>query len=172
MFRIMCGAIIILGFTYLGRLLAEKEKSRITQLNSFCDGLSMLEFNIRYMSFPMGEAFGKAAECCLEPVRNVFEESAESLESGYEMSSGEAFCQGMERNKAKITLSEAEVDILKSFALSLGKGDKISEIANIQAAKVRLTASCKEAVEEVNKKVKMIKGISTLVGIFIVIVLL
>lgn len=169
--RIFCAAVIVFGFAYMGRLYAQKEKSRLVQLNSFCDGLNMLEFNIRYMSFPMYEALKKAGECCTEPVKSVFDYSSVILSGGTEYSSGEAFLKSVEENRNKITLSNDEVEILKSFAASLGKGDRESEIVNIQAAKTRLSASCLEAGEEVNKRAKAAKGISTLTGLFIVIVL-
>ncbi|MBE7011563.1 MAG: hypothetical protein E7415_02700 [Ruminococcaceae bacterium] len=172
MFRIICGCIIVLGFTYIGRLYAEREKSRLAQLDAFCDGLNMLEFNIRYMNFPMAEAFKRVAEGCSQPIKAVFEEASRIMSEEYEVSSGEAFCRGIDKNKNKMTLSYDEMEIVKSFALSLGKGDRKAEIVNIESAKVRLSASCQDAKEEVNKKVKMTKSISTLAGILIVIVLI
>ncbi len=171
MIRVLCGIIIILGFAYLGRMCAEKEKSRLFQLDSFCDGLNMLEFNIRYMSLPMYEALEKAGECCIEPVKSVFATASEALCGEDSISSGEAFCRGVEKHRSGITLSEDEIEILKSFSLSLGRGDRESEIVNIQAAKIRLSESCRDARDEINRKAKAVKGISTLIGVFVVIVL-
>ena len=170
-FRIICGVIIVTGFTYFGYLYSEKQKDRLRQLSSFCDGLSMLEFNIRYMNFPMSVALSKSGESCSCAVKEVFKRAAEILGSEKGYSPGEAFCQGLEENKARLNISKDEIEILKSFSSSLGEGDKNAEITNISAAKTRLLASGNDAKDEINKKAKASRGISPLIGLFIVIVL-
>lgn len=169
-FRIFCGLIIVTGFVYLGRIRANGEMERLYQLNSFCDGLNMLEFNIRFLSLPMEEALKRAGECCIEPVRNIFENSSEILRSE-KCLIGEAFLKSLKNSSHSVFLSNHELEILKSFARSLGKGDRECEIVNIQAAITRLSASETDAVYEVEKKAKAIKGISTLAGLFTAIIL-
>lgn len=170
-FRILCGIVIVSGFAYGGFAYAESLKKRIRQLSEFCDGLSMLEFNVRYMNFPMAEALLNTGKVCGGAVADIFDRSAQMLSEDIGKSPGEAFCQAIDENRKELMISPEEIDILRGFSRSLGGGDRESEINNIKTAKLRLSSAAESAEEEVRKKAGMSRGIGILLGLFIVIVL-
>lgn len=171
MFRLFCGIIVVLGFSYMGYLYSERQKDRLRQISSFCDGLTMLEFNIRYMNLPIAEALEKTSDNCEGVVKTVFCKAAGILKSDTAYAPGESFCKALDECKNTLCISSDEVEILKSFSKTLGEGDSDTEVKNIQAAKIRLSAALTDAAEEVKGKTKVARGISTLIGLFIVIVL-
>ncbi len=171
-FRILCGIIIVLGFSYGGFLYAERLKKRLRHLELFCDGLSTIEFNIRYLNSPLAEAFYNAGKNCSGAVSCVFDRCAKLLAGDVGNSPEEAFCRAIDENVGNLTISNDEIDILKSFSRTLGDGDKEAEISNIKTAKIRLLSAKNDASEEIMKRVKMSRSMGVLLGLFIVIVLI
>ncbi len=168
---ILCG-VIIAGFGYMGHLTGEKQKDRLRQLDSFSDGLTMLEFNIKYMNYPIAKALENASENCDGVVKKIFYETGKHLQKDYGSNPGAVFDKKIEENKNLLCLSSDEIGILKSFSKTLSEGDVDTEIKNIEALKTRLDSAKSDATEEVNKKAKATKSISLLAGVFVVILLL
>ncbi len=170
--RVLCGIIIVLGFCYLGFLYAERLKKRIYQIEWFCDGLSVLAFNIRYMNYPMAEAFEYAGKNSSDVVSEIFNQCAKIMQNDRSKSAGEVFAITIDDKIKALNISKDEVEILKSFSKTLGDCDREAEINNIETAKLRLNASLADAKDDVLKKVKMSRGVGFLLGLFIVIVLI
>ncbi len=171
-FKVILSAIIVLGFGYIGYLISERQKDRLRQLASFSDGLTMLEFNMKYMNYPIANALESASENCEGVVKKIFFETGALLKDNYGSSPGEILSKKIDENINLLCISNDEISILKSFSKTLCEGDKNTEIINIQAAKTRLVSAQKDATEEVNRKAKVTKSISLLAGLFVVILLL
>lgn len=171
-FRILCGIIIVAGFTYGGFMYSERLKNRIKQLCVFQDGLTQLEFNVRYMNLPIAQALSMAGKTCGGAVEKIFTGASDIMLEGVGFSAGEAFCKAIDENRKSLDISENEVEILKSFSKTMGGGDRETEISNIKTALIRLCAAKDQAEEETLRKVKMSRAMGALLGLFIVIVLI
>lgn len=169
--RILCAAVIIIGFGYGGIMLSEIFKNRIRSLSGFCDGLSQLEFNIRYMNFPLCEAFSRSGSTLSGVVREVFEDTSALMIQKRESPPGEAFCRSIENKMRELRITRDEQEILESFSKGMGEGDREKEISNIKTAIVRLSAAKSDAEDDVLKKVKLCKKAGFLIGAFAVIAL-
>ncbi len=171
LFKLLCGIVIILGFTYCGLSYGEKLKRRVTQLAEICDGLTLLEFNIRYMNYPIVEAFYNMGQSCNGVIGGIFKRSSQILAGNTGNTPGEAFLKAVNENISNLMLTNDEIHILKSFSKTLGEGDREMEISNIKTAKARLAASMSQAEEEIGKKVKIGRSMGVMLGLFVVIVL-
>ncbi len=171
-FKILCGIIVICGCGYGGFLYSEKLKTRVYTLEELCDGLSLLEFNVRYMSYPLCRAFECSAHNRNSAVGEVFKRSALLMKNDMGITAGEAFLCAVNENFKDLNISKDEAEILKSFAKTLGQNDAEGEISNIKTAKLRLSSALEDARTEIFKKVKMSRSIGVLLGLFIVIVLI
>ena len=171
LFKVLCGIVIILGFTYCGLSYGEKIKQRVKQLAELCDGLTLLEFNIRYMNYPIIEAFYNMGQVCNGIIGEIFKRSAQILSGKTGNMPGEAFLTAINENIGSLTITDDEINILRSFSKTLGEGDKEMEISNIKTAKARLSASMSQAEEEIGKKVKISRSMGVMLGLFVVIVL-
>lgn len=169
--KIFCGIIAVSGFAYCGFFYAQTLKTRLLQLDGFCDGLSLLEFNIRYMNFPLSEAFFKTADTIGGVVGKVFSCFAKRLSEDCSPCPNEAFSLAIEENLGLLKISEEEIEILKSFSKTLGEGDREAEINNIKTAEIRLAAAKEDAEEEILKRVKLSRRAGVLIGLLVVIVL-
>ncbi len=171
-FRIFCSAVIIIGFGYGGFVYSERFGSRLKQLTEFYDGLSQLEFNVRYMNYPVSEAMEQAGSVCGGAAKKVFTAAAEFIAENCGITVEAAFCKAMDKNRAELNISDEEAEILRSFSKTLGSGDRAAEISNIETAKLRIFAAREDAKDDVRKKVKMCRGMGFLLGLFLVILLI
>lgn len=171
LFKIICGIAIVLGFSYLGLSYGEKLKHRVRQLKEICDSLTILEFNIRYMNYPIVEAFYNVGQSCDGIVGQIFKCTSKFLAGNTGSSPGEAFLYALKEERGYLMITDEEIDILKSFSKTLGEGDREMEISNIKTTKARLLASVNQAEEEIGKKVKISRSMGVMFGLFIVIVL-
>lgn len=171
-FKILSGIIIVFGFGYGGFLYSENLKRRIKRLEELCDGLHMLEFNIRYMNSPLQEAFFGAGKSCGGVVGDMFLRCGDMLKNDRGLSPCDAFCMAVDENLKEMHISQDDVEILKSFAKALGEGDIESEINNIKTARLRLFSAGEDSKEETLRKIKMSRSMGFLLGLFIVIVLI
>ncbi len=171
-FKVLCGIIIVFGFAYGGFCYGERLKTRLTTLQELCDSLSMLEFNIRYMNYPLRRAFEYAGKNRKSAVGEVFRRCSYFMGQSAGKSPNEAFCDALDENIKRLNISNDETEILKSFSASLGESDTEGEISNIKTAKLRLSSALDDAKEDIQKRVKMSRGLGILSGVFIVIVLI
>ena len=171
-FRIFCSAVIIIGFGYGGFVYSERFSGRLKQLTEFYDGLSQLEFNVRYMNYPVSEAMKQAGSVCGGAAKKIFTETAETLAKNYGITVENAFCTSIDKNRLELNISEEEIEILKSFSKTIGSGDRAAEISNIETAKLRIFAAGEDAKEDIRKKVKMCRSMGFLLGLFLAIVLI
>ncbi|MBR2917049.1 MAG: stage III sporulation protein AB, partial [Clostridia bacterium] len=87
--KLLLSGIIVIGFGYMGYIVAEKQKDRLRQLSAFSDAFTMLEFNIKYMNYPIGEALEFASENCTGVVKKIFLETGRFIQRDYGSNPGE-----------------------------------------------------------------------------------
>lgn len=170
-FRGICAIIVVLGFGYGGFLYAESLKKRTEQISAFYDSMTMLEFNVRYMNYPIREAFLNTGKSCMGVVKEIFEESAGILAENQGVSPGTAFCEAIDGKRDELKLKNDEIEILEAFSKTLGEGDVETEVKNINTVKIRLSSAQEKAEEETAKSVKLSRSLGVLLGVFTVIVL-
>ena len=144
---------------------------REKNLGILCNALRQLLFNIQFLNLPLAESFKNISKNENNTVGRFFyhisNEMAENKRDTYSL-----WRESIEFFKEELMFKMTETEILLDFSKRLGTGDKNNEISNIECTIMRLKSIEEEATTECKGNVKVFRGLGTLTGVFIVILLL
>ncbi len=172
MLRLVVCGVIIVGCGYLGLLLSDSYKRRVTQLEDWQNILSALEFNIGFMNLTLREALMRCGDGANGSIRDVMTYICERLSEDRCCDMQSLWKRALDRFGQELCLTQEDKKILIDFSKALGSGDCANEINNIKMALARLSVAENDAREIAKRNVKMYRGLGFLAGIFIVIVLI
>jgi stage III sporulation protein AB len=164
--------IIIISSSGLGYLLGTRFNMRVRELKMLKMSLQMLETEIVYTNTPLPDAFDNISSKSSYPVKELFKCMSENLKSRKYGSASEAFEMSINENKGRISLNNEDIDILKTFAQSIGNSDVEGQVKSFKMVLKQLDAQELKAEENRAKNEKMYKNLGFLTGVTIVILLL
>ena len=167
--KIIASCVIIICSAYAGQLFAARLTERVRQLSDFQTALSMLEFDIVFLSNPLGDAMRKVASSQKAAVAKIFRSAADGIAAGRGETAGAAWSRALAAHKKALELSDAELEILSDFGARLGSGDTESQINNIKITSVKLKVAEEAAAAISKKNGKLSRGLGVLGGVLLVI---
>ena len=158
-------ATAMMGFGYAAKL--EKRKA---SLGGFLSALSMLETEIGFVSTPLKTAFLSISNAMDTSVGAFFKEVADNIGSN-----GDGIKHSWEKAldicTSAMTLTAADVEVLETFAVQLGKTDRENQLKNIAHTKALLNVQLTHAADACGKNKKMYQSAGILSGCLIAILL-
>lgn len=172
MIKIIGCIIIVLACSGLGFMLAARYKMRVLELRSIKMSLQILETEIAYSNTPLPDAFYMVSTKSSAPVNTIFVQMSTSLKEKNHSTVGEAFSKTIDEIREKMSITNEDIDILKSFGNSLGCSDTDGQIKNFNMAIKQLENQELKAEESRLKNERMYKNLGILAGLAIAIIFL
>ena len=167
--KILASMMIIFCSAYAGSLFAAKFAERVRQLADFQTALSMLEFDIVFLSNPLYDAMVKVADSQKGVVQKIFRSAAAGIAGGKGNTAGDMWERALRENRKGLAITDPEVEILADFAQRLGSGDTESQVNNIRITAVKLKVAEEAAAADSKKNGKLYRGLGVLGGALLVI---
>ena len=144
---------IMTGFAcgYLGFKISYAMKIRAESLNNIITSLEMLESEINFSMNKLKQAFMRVDKC------GLFKFAAENA---------------VNECSTKLSLKDADKDILMTLGKNIGRTDTDDQIKNIKYIKSMIAEQEKQAQSEYRRFGKMYRNGGVLVGLLIVIMLI
>ena len=151
---------IMTGFAcgYLGFKISYAMKIRAESLNNIITSLEMLESEIK-----LKQAFMRVDKC------GLFKFAAENMD---EKGVKTAWTNAVNECSTKLSLKDADKDILMTLGKNIGRTDTDDQIKNIKYIKSMIAEQEKQAQSEYRRFGKMYRNGGVLVGLLIVIMLI
>lgn len=173
MLNLILNTLIFLICSAIGYFLAYDYQCRVTNLQSFLDGLKNLEDEILYRKTPLPEALKIVSIDKAESgAKNLFSAVSQELEGKNSHNFIEVWSDIVGKLGSDCALIEADTHILKELGRGLGGTDIYGQSAVLQRACKQLEVQLVEAVAEKDTKGKMYKGLGIAIGLTIVIILI
>lgn len=158
---------IIFGAVILGRRLSQELVLRRDSLSEFYSALIMLESEITFSQNSIAGAFDNISKSI--PLSGFFAEvSRNTAEYGIR----EAWNGALDKYGERLGLKLEDIGILRSLSAELGITDRDNQIKNIRYVLSRLLTVREEAAERCSTLSRLFRGVCTLTGIGIAILLM
>lgn len=156
---------VMTGFAcgYLGLKISFAMKIRAESLNNIITSLEMLESEINFSMNKLKQAFMRVDKC------GLFKFAAENMD---EKGVKTAWTNAVNECSIKLSLKDADKDILMTLGKNIGKTDTDDQIKNIKYIKSMIAEQEKQAQSEYSRFGKMYRNGGVLVGLLIVIMLI
>ena len=148
---------VMTGFAcgYLGFKISYAMKIRAESLNNIITSLEMLESEINFSMNKLKQAFMRVDKC------GLFKFAAENMDEN-----------AVNECSTKLSLKDADKDILMTLGKNIGRTDTDDQIKNIKYIKSIIAEQEKQAQSEYSRFGKMYRNGGVLVGLLIVIMLI
>ncbi len=161
--------LVIVCSTSIGFLLSKKYVDRVVELKNLSNLINILKNKIRFTHKPLGEVLEEIGNIKKgDKISNIFLRTANEIEKN---TLKDAWNKVVDEEKKVLNLKNEDIEIIKQFGTTLGKGDIKGEISEIEEFNIILEAQIKKAEEEATKNEKMYKSLGTIIGLVIVIIL-
>ena len=156
---------VMTGFAcgYLGFKISYAMKIRAESLNNIITSLEMLESEINFSMNKLKQAFMRVDKC------GLFKFDAENMD---EKGVKTAWTNAVNECSTKLSLKDADKDILMTLGKNIGRTDTDDQIKNIKYIKSMIAEQEKQAQSEYGRFGKMYRNGGVLVGLLIVIMLI
>lgn len=172
MIKIIGSILIIISSSGIGYILGKDFSKRAAQLKLLRMSLQMLETEIEYSSTPLPYAFETISKRSASPVKEIFRAVSESLKGKRFITVGDAFEKALYECSDITCFKKEDIEILKSFAQSIGCSDKEGQEKSFHLVIKQLEGQQDRAEESRAKNEKMYKSLGLLAGLAIAIILL
>lgn len=172
MIKIIGSIFVIFSSAGIGYILGKDFSKRVIQLKQLRMSLQMLETEITYSSTPLPYAFEIISQKCGSPVKEIFKAVSDKLKGRHYSTVGEAFEKALLDCNNMTCYKKEDMEILKSFANSLGSSDREGQIKSFNLVIKQLEGQENIAEESRAKNEKMYKSLGLLSGLAIAIILL
>ena len=162
--------LIFLTSSIIGKLLAQKYKKRLEELEELKNTFNMIKAKIRFSYEPIPEIFediSKNTQNTQYTVSQFFRTAKEKMK---DQNAGTAWEDAVEETQSN--LKEEDKQVLKTFSKLLGATDTEGQISQIEITENFLEKQIKEAEDEKRKNEKLYKKLGTTIGLVIVIILI
>lgn len=173
MLNIILNTLIFLICCSIGYVKAQDYKCRVTNLQSFLDGLKNLEDEIIYRKTPLPEALRSVSEKKANNAAKIlFNQISTDLQSKNNCSFIESWTNHTQALNENYCFTTEDIHKINELGKGLGGTDIYGQSAVIQRAYNQIEIQLEEATQENNTKGKMYKGLGIAVGLTLVIILL
>jgi stage III sporulation protein AB len=169
--KLIGSVFIIICASWIGFAIAKRYRDRPRQLIELTAAMKMLETDISYLALPLPVALRRVSERVERPIADIFEQTAEGLESGDGRPVYEHWRTAIQNAIRNTSLSKGDFNILNQFGHTLGISDRKDQIQHIHGVCNLLQISEQQARNEQDQQEKMWRYIGVLSGIMIVILL-
>lgn len=161
--------LIFLLVTLLGNIIAKKYKNRVKELKELKVTLNIIETKIKFTQQPLTEIFKEIAntEKNNKSVNIIFKEASQNMEESF----GQVWSNAISKSRAKLNLTDEDINIIEGMGKTLGTTDIEGQIKEIEIIKEFIDNQIEKAEEERKKNEKMYKMLGGIAGIGIVIIL-
>ena len=162
--------LIFLASGIIGKLLSQKYKKRLEELEELKNVFNIIKTKIRFSYEPIPEIFEDVSNNTQNTqyaVSQIFKRAKEKMK---DQNAGTAWEDAIEETQSN--LKEEDKQMLKSFSKLLGATDTDGQISQIEITENFLERQIKEAEEEKKKNEKLYKKLGTTIGLVIVIILI
>ena len=172
MWKVMGMACIMTGCIGFAAVRTKEERYRIFHLREMIRIIRRIQDEMGYGKRTVPEICALLMEIAASPYDNCFGEIYQQMDRQQGVEIGTLWKEKVEACLQNAGLSEDEKSILSRLPESLGIQDERLQAAGIGQSIDRLERSLQEAEVSYGNRSRMIYSVSTLVGIFIVILLL
>lgn len=163
---------VLFASSFIGYLLANKYKARVSELNDLLLALEIFETKIKYTYDSLTTAFLYIADNLKTKIYRIFYITAEELKNNKNDSAGELFKKVIDDEKIFLNLNKEDIEALKELGVSLGQTDLEGQIKNIRLVQSTLKNQLENAKEEKLKNYKLYRNMGVLSGLILIIILL
>ena len=153
----------------IGKLIAQKYKDRLEELEELKNALNILKSKIKFSYEPIPEIFKQIESNTINGVSQIFKKANEKIQKQNE-NTGNAWEKAVEETQNN--LNQEDKQALKSLSKLLGITDVEGQISQIEITETFINKQIKQAEEEKNKNEKLYKKLGTTIGLAIVIILI
>lgn len=172
MFKLIGSILIILSSSSLGYVIGMKYSMRVREIKLLKISLQMLETEIAYSNTPLPDALKIIYKKSKPPINIIFNKTSINLSKKKYGSVGEAFCKSLDDTRGMYSLTDEDIDILKSFGQSLGNSDVDGQVKSFNLIIKELDGQEIKAEEMRKKNENMYKNLGFLAGVAITILLI
>lgn len=164
--------LILLSTSLAGFVFGESFKKRGMQLKEMERALIQLQNEILYTHTALPEAFYKIGDKSKDPMKNIFEDIAKSLDFSQVESVYFAFNNALNKNKEDLNLEKEDISILLDLAKSLGESDIEGHKKIFAMTLNNIRENISIAEEKMKKNTKMYRYLGVCAGAMIIILLI
>ncbi|QAT42865.1 stage III sporulation protein AB [Aminipila luticellarii] len=173
MINIILNTLVFIICSAIGYVKARDYQCRVTNLQSFLDGLKNLEDEILYRKTPLPEALEIVSdEKANHAAKDLFSKVSADLKGKNNCSFLESWIRYSKELGDTCSFTEEDIHTIVELGKGLGGTDVYGQSAVIQRSYKRIENQLKEASEENNKKGKMYKSLGIAIGLTLVIILI
>lgn len=158
-------AIVVLS-SYVGVIISNKYKNRVTELKELKKALNIFETKIKYTYEPIPDIFSQMSKSLKMNIGEIFENASNKMQ---ENNASYAFETAVD--EAKTSLNKEDLDVLKGLSKLLGKTDVEGQISQIELTDNFIDSQIEKAKSEYEKNAKLYKTLGIVSGLAIVIIL-
>ncbi|MBE7026922.1 MAG: hypothetical protein E7410_05100 [Ruminococcaceae bacterium] len=170
MLKIIGIILVIFASSKLGFSFASRLEMRKISLVGFKNAFSLLEGEISFVKNTPQKAFEHISALAQKPTDSFFAYLSQTLKN-QRISFEDSWQKSIEKNKSKMCLAEADIQILKEFSMRFGKSDVENEIKNIHNTRSAISTQLAEAKNACDTNKKMYQSAGVLGGILIAVML-
>ncbi|NLI69288.1 MAG: hypothetical protein GX364_00270 [Firmicutes bacterium] len=167
----LCGALCVVSACYLwGEFKARSFTVHLQQLQQFRQAFNLLSAEISYTGTPLPAAFKNISARIGGAVGNIFEEAAERILAGGDVSAGEAWREAVSDTFPRLSISQDDRRIIGQLGASLGMVDREGQIKQIGLVLSLLEDALQDAHEKRQRNERMWRYLGLLGGLMLVII--
>ncbi|MCL6453189.1 MAG: stage III sporulation protein AB [Alicyclobacillus sp.] len=170
MIRLVGSALVVVACAGMGFAIARGYRERPRQLQHLMEALRLLKVEIEFTATPLPQALRRVAERSTDPIRGLFAATADAL-ARPGVTVAEAWMAGYEQVRRRSYLVPADLEVLVSFARTLGTSDSVHQIQHVDATLAQLEGLWREAAALQERYAKLAQYVGVLGGLFVVILL-
>ncbi|GIP37616.1 stage III sporulation protein AB [Paenibacillus sp. J31TS4] len=171
MLKLIGAALLLFAGTMAGFAQSLALARRPRQIRELIQALQRLETEIAYGMTPLAEALASAGRPLSEPVARIFRGAADRLLGPGQLTAEACWQQAVEESWAGTALREAEREVLRQLAYSLGVSDREDQRQHLKLAVAQLQAEETEAAEQNRRFGSMWKSLGVLAGALLVVLM-
>lgn len=138
--------------SFVGILISNKYKNRVTELKEMKNALNMFETKIKFTYEPIPEIFEEISNTLKESIASIFKESSIKMK---QISAKEAWEQALKESNSCLQLED--IEIIKGLGKLLGKTDLDGQVSEIELTNTFLDMQIEKAEKEAVKNQKVYK---------------
>lgn len=160
-------AFIFIGSSLIGKMLSQKYKYRVKELEEMKNALNIFKSKIKFTYEPIPEIFEEIEKSSNKNIGNIFKVARERMkEETAEIAWKESI------NNSENNLNSEDKQALSLLSKMLGQTDVDGQISQIEITQNFLGVQIKQALEEKQKNEKLYSKLGTTIGLVIVIILI
>lgn len=170
MFKIIGIILVVFASSKIGFSFASRLETRKTSLAGLKNAFSLLEGEISFVKNTPQKAFEHISAVSQKPLDSFFTHLSQTLKN-QRISFEQAWEKSIDKNAAKMCLTQSDIQILKEFSMRFGKSNVENELKNIYNTNSAINIQLADAKNACDTNKKMYQSAGVLGGILIAVML-